>query len=146
MADSGASQYTFHLEATKTPEECIRKIKESGMNVGLAIKPNTPVEDLLPFINDIDMALVMIVEPGKGGQPFNAEMLKKVRFLRDRYPLLNIEIDGGVSLSNVQQCACQGANMIVSGTGIINSPNRKETIDLMRSHVVKELEQFQIKS
>jgi ribulose-phosphate 3-epimerase len=66
MAVSGASQFTFHLEATQTPEECIRKIKESGMNVGLAIKPNTPVDDLLPFVNDIDMALVMTVEPGKG--------------------------------------------------------------------------------
>jgi ribulose-phosphate 3-epimerase len=53
MAESGANQYTFHLEATKTPEECIRKIKENGMKVGLGIKPNTPVEDLLPFIKDI---------------------------------------------------------------------------------------------
>lgn len=66
MADAGASQYTFHLEATQTPEECIRKIKENGMLVGIGIKPNTPVEQLIPFIKDIDMALVMTVEPGKG--------------------------------------------------------------------------------
>lgn len=66
MANSGASQYTFHLEATQTPEECVRRVKESGMKVGIAIKPNTPVEQLLPFIKDIDMALVMTVEPGKG--------------------------------------------------------------------------------
>ena len=66
MADAGASQYTFHLEATQTPEECIRKIKENGMLVGIGIKPNTPVEKLIPFVKDIDMALVMTVEPGKG--------------------------------------------------------------------------------
>ena len=66
MAEAGATQYTFHLEATQTPGECIRKIKEAGMKVGLGIKPKTPVEDLLPFVNDIDMALVMTVEPGRG--------------------------------------------------------------------------------
>jgi ribulose-phosphate 3-epimerase len=64
-----------------------------------------------------------------------SDMLSKVKFLRDNYPLLNIEVDGGVGLSNVQQCACNGANMIVSGTAIINSPNRKETISLMKSQV-----------
>ena len=68
MANAGANQYTFHLEATQTPEECIRLIKESGMKVGIAIKPNTSVDKLLPFVKDIDMALVMTVEPGKGKQ------------------------------------------------------------------------------
>jgi len=66
MANAGADQYTFHLESTQTPEECIRLVKESGMRVGLAIKPNTSVEDLVPFVKDIDMALVMTVEPGYG--------------------------------------------------------------------------------
>lgn len=66
MAEAGGSQYTFHLEATQTPEECIRLIKEAGMKVGIGIKPNTPVDKLIPFVKDIDMALVMTVEPGKG--------------------------------------------------------------------------------
>jgi ribulose-phosphate 3-epimerase len=66
IADAGANQYTFHLEATEDPSGCIRKIKESGMKVGLSIRPCTPVEKLIPFINEIDMALIMTVQPGKG--------------------------------------------------------------------------------
>jgi ribulose-phosphate 3-epimerase len=66
IADAGANQYTFHLETTDQPSECIRKIKESGMKVGLGIRPCTPIEKLLPFINQIDMALIMTVQPGKG--------------------------------------------------------------------------------
>lgn len=133
MFEAGATQFTFHLEATQQPEECIRKIKETGMMVGLGIKPKTPVEDLLPFINDIDMALIMTVEPGKGGQAFMADMMPKVKFLRDRFQYLNIEVDGGVGPSNINQCADNGANMIVAGTSIIKSSNRKETISLLKT-------------
>lgn len=137
MANSGADQYTFHLEATKTPEECIRLIKESGMKVGLAIKPNTSVEDLVPFVKDIDMALVMTVEPGYGGQSFMTDMMSKVKFLRDNFPLLDIEVDGGVGPKTIQTCAEHGANMIVSGTAIINSRDRREVMDQLRSEVLK---------
>ncbi|CAF0759988.1 unnamed protein product [Brachionus calyciflorus] len=135
MHESGATQFTFHLETTKTPEECIRKIKETGMKVGIGIKPNTPVEQLLPFINDIDMALIMTVEPGKGGQSFMADMLPKVKFLRENFQYLNIEVDGGVGPGNVKLCSDNGANMIVAGTSIINSKNRKETISLLKQTV-----------
>lgn len=135
MHESGATQFTFHLEATQQPEECIRKIKETGMKVGLGIKPKTPVEDLLPFINDIDMALIMTVEPGKGGQAFMADMMPKVKFLRDKFQYLNIEVDGGVGPANINVCAENGANMIVAGTSIIKSSNRKDTINLLKKAV-----------
>jgi ribulose-phosphate 3-epimerase len=72
--------------------------------VGLGIKPNTPVESLLPFIDDLDMALIMTVEPGKGGQPFMGDMLSKVSFLRERFAYLNIQVDGGVGPSNIGWC------------------------------------------
>jgi ribulose-phosphate 3-epimerase len=139
LADCGADQYTFHYESTTTPDKCIRKIKESGMRVGLAIRPDTPVEKIMPFIQDIDMALIMTVQPGKGGQPFMGDMLEKVRFLREKFPQLDIEVDGGVGPSNILECASYGANMIVSGTAIINSKNRQETIMSMKSVVVENL-------
>ncbi len=139
MASSGADQFTFHLESTETPDECIRRIKESGMKVGIAIKPSTDVQLLVPFIKDIDMALVMTVEPGKGGQSFMPDMMSKVRFLRDKFPLLDIEVDGGVGPATVKTCAEHGANMIVSGTAIINSKNRQEVIESLRNTVVKNL-------
>jgi ribulose-phosphate 3-epimerase len=97
MADAGGTQYTFHVEATSTPDECIRLIKESGMKVGLAISPRTPVEVIEPFIKDIDMALVMTVEPGKGGQKFMSDMMSKVEYLRKNFEYLNVSVDGGIN-------------------------------------------------
>ena len=139
IADAGATQYTFHLESTRTPEECIRRIKETGMKVGLAIRPCTSVDRILPYINDIDMALIMTVQPGKGGQPFMSDMLEKIRFLRDKFPYLDIEVDGGVGPANIEDVAAHGANMIVSGTAIINSKNRQATMAQMKSVVQENL-------
>ena len=132
MADAGGTQYTFHIEATSTPGECIRLIRESGMKVGLAISPKTPVETLEPYVKDIDMALVMTVEPGKGGQKFMSEMMSKVEYLRKNFEYLNVSVDGGVGPSNLDVCLKHGANMIVSGTAITNSKNRREAIDSMK--------------
>ena len=70
-----------------------------------------------------------------GGQAFMADMLPKVKFLRENFPLLNIEIDGGVGMSNIHQCAQHGANMIVSGTALINSSNRKDAISFLKNAV-----------
>jgi ribulose-phosphate 3-epimerase len=132
VAESGGSQYTFHIEATQSPEECIRLIKENGMKVGLALSPKTPVESILPFVNDIDMALIMTVEPGQGGQKFMHDMMSKVEFLRKQFEYLNISVDGGVGPSTLDVCLKHGANMIVSGSAITSSKNRKETIDSMK--------------
>jgi ribulose-phosphate 3-epimerase len=78
------------------------------------------------------MALVMTVEPGLGGQKFMSDMMSKVEFLRERFPLMNIGVDGGVGLSNIDTCLKHGANMIVSGTAITNSPNRREVIESIK--------------
>ncbi|XP_042587182.1 ribulose-phosphate 3-epimerase-like [Cyprinus carpio] len=114
MAAAGANQYTFHLEATTNPGNLIKEIRESGMKVGLAIKPGTTVEELAPWSGQIDMALVMTVEPGFGGQKFMEDMMPKVSWLRSQFPSLDIEVDGGVGPDSIHRCAEAGANMIVS--------------------------------
>ncbi|XP_015336475.1 ribulose-phosphate 3-epimerase [Marmota marmota marmota] len=121
MAVAGANQYTFHLEATENPGALIKDIRENGMKVGLAIKPGTTVEYLAPWANQIDMALVMTVEPGFGGQKFMEDMMPKVHWLRTQFPSLDIEVDGGVGPDTVHKCAEAGANMIVSGSAIMRS-------------------------
>ncbi|XP_063789131.1 ribulose-phosphate 3-epimerase-like isoform X2 [Pseudophryne corroboree] len=133
MAAAGANQYTFHLEATDNPGALIKDIRESGMKVGLGIKPNTTVEYLALWANQIDMALVMTVEPGFGGQKFMEDMMPKVQWLRSQFPSLDIEVDGGVGLDNIHRCAEAGANMIVSGSAIMKSDDPRSVINLLRN-------------
>ncbi|EDL00239.1 ribulose-phosphate 3-epimerase isoform 1 [Mus musculus] len=133
MAVAGANQYTFHLEATENPGALIKDIRENGMKVGLAIKPGTTVEYLAPWANQIDMALVMTVEPGFGGQKFMEDMMPKVHWLRTQFPTLDIEVDGGVGPDTVQKCAEAGANMIVSGSAIMRSDDPRAVINLLRN-------------
>ncbi|XP_076038684.1 ribulose-phosphate 3-epimerase [Oratosquilla oratoria] len=139
MADAGACQYTFHLEATNNVPHLARKIREAGMKVGIGIKPGTPVEDVLPHVEQADMILIMTVEPGFGGQKFMADMMPKVRTLRKAYPMLDIEVDGGVSLETIQACAEAGANMIVSGSAVVKAQDPKSVITKLRSSVDKAL-------
>ncbi|CAH8494418.1 unnamed protein product [Schistosoma turkestanicum] len=134
MKAAGASQYTFHLESTDNVMQCIHKIREADMKVGLGIKPNTLVTELLPYIDSVDMILIMTVEPGFGGQKFMANMLSKVKYLREKYANLDIEVDGGITLKNVRDCVEAGANMIVSGTEITSHENPANIIKLMRSN------------
>lgn len=133
MASAGANQYTFHIEATDKPLELIEQIKKAGMKVGVGVKPNTPVESVLPLVNLVDMVLIMTVEPGFGGQKFMANMMPKVKHLRTNYKVLDIEVDGGVGESTIEVAAQAGANMIVSGSAVIKSDKPKEVIDTLRA-------------
>ncbi|XP_057602053.1 ribulose-phosphate 3-epimerase isoform X2 [Hippopotamus amphibius kiboko] len=133
MAVAGANQYTFHLEATENPGALIKDIRENGMKVGLAIKPGTTVEYLAPWANQIDMALVMTVEPGFGGQKFMEDMMPKVHWLRTQFPSLDIEVDGGVGPDTIHKCAEAGANMIVSGSAIMRSEDPRSVINMLRN-------------
>ncbi|KAL1433330.1 hypothetical protein MTO96_012630 [Rhipicephalus appendiculatus] len=135
MADAGADQYTFHIEATSEPLELVRKIREAGMKVGVGIKPKTPVDVVLPLVEHVDMVLVMTVEPGFGGQSFMADMMPKVKLLRSKFKELDIEVDGGVGPNTIHQCAEAGANMIVSGTAITKSKDPKDVIATLRQSV-----------
>ncbi|GAB0099166.1 Ribulose-phosphate 3-epimerase [Sergentomyia squamirostris] len=140
MADAGVDQYTFHIEPVLTDVSGIcRKVRESGMKVGLALKPGTAVDAVKEFIPMADMILVMTVEPGFGGQAFMGDMMPKVVWLRENYPELDIEVDGGVGPKNIDVCSQAGANMIVSGTAVIQAPDQKAVIASLRESVQKSL-------
>ncbi|KAK3101982.1 hypothetical protein FSP39_007812 [Pinctada imbricata] len=144
MHGAGADQYTFHYEATDDAGECIRKIKDTGMKACIGIKPKTPVDVLLPFIDMVDMVLIMTVEPGFGGQKFMQDMMPKVAFIRDKFKDVDIEVDGGVGPATIQACAEAGANMIVSGSAVVKSENPRETIQYMRNIVDEAIQKSQL--
>ncbi|KAK0080895.1 hypothetical protein PV325_013151 [Microctonus aethiopoides] len=143
MADAGVNQYTFHVEPVKDVPLVCRKVQEAGMKVGIALKPGTPVEVVVDYINMADMVLVMTVEPGFGGQKFIQPMMEKVAWLRTNYPTLDIEVDGGVGPSTIHACAQAGANMIVSGTAVTGSDNPGKVIssmkDIVNSAIIKSV-------
>uniref|UniRef100_A0A5S6Q8J2 Ribulose-phosphate 3-epimerase n=1 Tax=Trichuris muris TaxID=70415 RepID=A0A5S6Q8J2_TRIMR len=132
MARAGANQFTFHFEATSNPVALMERIQAQDMKVGLAIKPSTPLSSILHMIEDIDVLLVMTVEPGFGGQQLIPEMLDKVRDARELLPKLEIQVDGGVGPSNIDLCCEAGATMIVSGTAIVKSVNPETVMNYMR--------------
>ncbi|CAF0901625.1 unnamed protein product [Adineta steineri] len=142
MAGAGVNQYTFHIESTPTENipNIIRKIKEADMKVGIGIKPKTDINVISEFINDIDVVLIMTVEPGFGGQKFMGDMMEKIRWLRKTYPqLLHIEVDGGVNMKTINDCAEAGANMIVSGSALIESKQPNKDMEQMRQLIDESL-------
>lgn len=142
MADAGADQYTFHIEPVDDVPTVCRKVREAGMKVGLALKPKTPVDVVEQYIEMADLVLIMTVEPGFGGQKFMDGMLDKVSHLRKNYPLLNIEVDGGVSLNTIDCCAKAGANWIVSGTGIIKSSDQRSVMKQLKDSVSQAISEY----
>lgn len=136
MADANVDLYTFHIEPVENEISTVcRKVKESGMKVGLALKPGTALEMVKEFIPLADMVLIMTVEPGFGGQKFMTDMMPKVKWLRENYPNLDIEVDGGVGPSTISACAEAGANMIVSGTAVVQADNQKDVISMLKKTV-----------
>ena len=119
---AGADIINFHVEATKDPAAVIKKIKDLGVKAGITIKPKTPVETIKPFLKDLDMVLVMTVEPGFGGQKFMEDQVPKIRQLAEWKKELglsyDIEVDGGVNIDNVRTVLDAGANVIVAGSAV----------------------------
>ncbi|XP_054718390.1 ribulose-phosphate 3-epimerase-like [Uloborus diversus] len=142
IADAGAEQYTFHIEAAADPLQVIRKIKEAGMKAGVGLKPGTSVESVVPLIEHVDLVLIMTVEPGFGGQKFMTDMMSKVEYLRSTYRNLDIEVDGGVGPNTIELCGKAGANLIVSGTAITASDEPKQVISYLRKSVEESLLKF----
>ncbi|KAK2992873.1 hypothetical protein RJ640_028115 [Escallonia rubra] len=136
---AGASGFTFHVEASKDNwQELVQRIKLKGMRPGVALKPGTPIEDVYPLVdgeNPVEMVLVMTVEPGFGGQKFMPEMMEKVRALREKYPSLDIEVDGGLGPSTIGVAASAGANCIVAGSSVFGASEPAQVISLMRKSV-----------
>ncbi len=130
---------TFHLEACKDKQEVyelIKYIKENNCKVGLAIKPNTKIEDIYEFLPYIHMCLVMTVEPGKGGQTLIPATIKKIKQLKKYIEENNIEIDieadGGINLATVDDVKGAGANILVAGTAILMAKDYKVIIDELK--------------
>ena len=135
FAAAGADWVTFHLEATEQVSECIRLIRERGAKVGISIKPKTPVESLREWISQIDMVLVMSVEPGFGGQQFIPESLDRIREVRlmaeQLNPSLIIEVDGGISSANAALLYEAGANALVAGSSVFKAADPELEIEQM---------------
>jgi len=137
FAKAGANQYTFHFEATEDHGKLIKSIRDQGMKVGMAVKPDTKLEAFGHLVPEVDMVLVMSVEPGFGGQEFMPQTMSKVEALRAKYPSLDIQVDGGVNVDTIDTCAKAGANVIVSGNGIFKHKDPKVAISTLREAVHK---------
>lgn len=135
FAHDGADRITFHYEATADPVHCIHLIRESGARVGISIKPKTAVEVLRPLLQQVDMVLVMSVEPGFGGQQFIPESLDRIRELRtmaeELNPNLLIEVDGGISSKNADRLFAAGANVLVAGSSVFKAEEPEVEIKKM---------------
>lgn len=139
--EAGADLITIHLEACEDVAATIKAIREAGLKVGLSIKPATEAEAIRPYLDQIDMILVMSVEPGFGGQKFIPESLDKIRALRamieEAGVNVDIEVDGGIYQTNVKEVLDAGANIIVSGSGVFKgdiAENTREFMEILNSH------------
>lgn len=119
---AGADLVTFHLEAANQPQECIDLIHRLGRKAGISIKPGTPVEEVLPYLDTVDMVLIMTVEPGFGGQSYIEYCTDKVRELRAiitaRGVDVDVQVDGGIGKDNVAKVIDAGANIFVAGSSV----------------------------
>jgi len=132
--DAGAYSITIHEEACKNPKHQIEFIKKHKVKAAISIKPNTPLGKILPYVDMVDMILIMTVEPGWAGQKFISSMTAKVSELRKMRPHLDIEVDGGITPMTIRTAYEAGANVFVAGSSIFGQKNRLDAIkELMKS-------------
>jgi ribulose-phosphate 3-epimerase len=140
FANAGADIITFHPEATENITETIGLIKGLGKKVGISLKPKSPTSLIQDHLNQIDLILIMSVEPGFGGQKFMPEVLDKMKKLRnlvnEKKLIVDIEIDGGINFKNSKEAKDNGANILVSGSTVFkeHNGNLKKNIQLLRSN------------
>lgn len=132
---AGADIITFHVEAKSDIESTIKKIKENGVQAGLVIKPKTSYKEVLPYLEMIDMVLIMTVEPGFGGQSFMADMMPKVVALKEEITKRGldvlIEVDGGINEATIAQTKV-GVDICVSGTGVFKAEDATKAIKKLK--------------
>ena len=135
-ADTGAFSVTFHFEACSKVAETIKSVRNSGSKVGLALKPGTELKEIESFLPDVDMLLIMMVEPGFGGQSLMESVIPKIAEAkmqaRDTLPNLSIQVDGGIKSSNIEKLAEAGADTFVAGKSIMSALDRNAEIALLR--------------
>ena len=131
----GADLVTFHLEATEHVQQTIDAIRQAGARVGISIKPDTPAEAVFPWLEQVDMVLVMTVEPGFGGQKYMDSCTEKIRRVRaavtERKLRVDVEIDGGVTADNIGIPLAAGANVIVAGSAVFQGDIEENVHKLM---------------
>lgn len=136
-AQAGCVSVTFHLEAAKNIGQTISDVKSNGAKVGVAVKPGTSFSLVEPFIEQIDLLLIMTVEPGFGGQSFMHEQMDKVKTARSRIELMKgtkplIQVDGGISLETIGEAANAGANCFVAGSAVYKSADPENMVQMLR--------------
>lgn len=124
-----------HFESVKNPGKIIESVKKKEKKVAFALNPETDVEQIKKYLDDIDQVLIMTVHPGFYGSKFLPKTLNKVRWLRELRPDLDIEVDGGIKPGTIEEVSKAGANMFVSGSFIINSADIKESIKILENKI-----------
>lgn len=136
--EAGADIITFHIECDSDIQLTIDKIKSRNVKVGLVVKPNTPVSAVFPYLKDLDLVLVMTVEPGFGGQSFMADMLPKVAEIKAEAKKLGIEmpveVDGGIGAETIAQAASAGVDICVAGTAVFKAEDAAKAIAELRAN------------
>ena len=129
---AGADLIAVHAECEDDTEELLRAIRRTGAKAGLVLKPATPAEALFPFVPLLDLAVVMTVEPGFGGQKFMEAPLSKIRQIKERFPHLLVEVDGGVNRETAPLCREAGADVLVAGTAVFRAEDPALAIAQLR--------------
>ena len=136
FASSGADLISFHVESDSPISETIDKIESAGALPALVLKPATPAEVVFPYLHRVKMILVMTVEPGFGGQSFMADMLPKIRAIREKAnevnPQLMIQVDGGIDRKTAPLCIEAGADVLVSGSFLFGAEDTAKAMDMLR--------------
>ena len=138
FVDAGANCISFHVEAANSIRSTIAAIKAYGINAGLVINPNTPVEAVFPFLDDLDLVLVMGVQPGHGGQAFQTQALDKLRRLRaeclKRGLSPDLSVDGGIKVATTApQCVEAGATLLVSGSEVFHASDKSAVVKALKA-------------
>lgn len=137
FAEVGAQSVTFHAEATAAPVRLARELRRQGARAGMALRPATPLEPFIDILSELDMLLIMTVEPGFGGQSFIESMLPKIRRARKAISEADldvwIQVDGGISRDTIDRAADAGANVFVAGSAVYGAPNIPDEIATLRA-------------
>lgn len=136
-AEAGARSVTFHVEAADAPIRLARELRRAGARAGMALKPATPIDSLADVLPEIDMVLLMTVEPGFGGQPFLDIVLPKIartrQLLRDSGSSVWLQVDGGISASTIERAAEAGADVFVAGSAVFNADDPAAVVSHLRT-------------
>jgi ribulose-phosphate 3-epimerase len=144
FAKAGAQIFTFHIEAVRDPFPLIEEIRVREMKPGISIKPGTPVSAIIPCLELIDVALVMTVEPGYGGQPFMESSLPKIAELRNAIDKRNLttrlEVDGGINETTIEKCALAGADTFVAGSFLFSKKDRSAPLGALAKKATRRVD------